>query len=85
MIEERLDRIEKKLDMLLEAQRNKIPKKKYMTAREVEELIGINHRTLLNRSNLPRWEKRFIPSLKLKGSNRKFFERKVIERLFKLA
>ncbi|HEX6982428.1 MAG TPA: hypothetical protein VF181_06685 [Balneolaceae bacterium] len=79
-----LNRIEKKIDLLLNNNRHRINEKKYITAKEVEDLIGLNHRTVLNRSNLDEQHRRYIPSVQFGGSRRKYFERKVIERIFHL-
>jgi len=79
-----LHRIEAKIDLLLDAIRATPNKQKYLAAKEVAQLTGLDHRTILNRSNLAPDEPRHIPSLNF-GSRRKYFERKVIERLFKLA
>lgn len=79
-----LNRIEKKLDLLLNSKAHRINDKRYITAREVEDLTGLNHRTILNRSNLDENNARFIPSIQFGGSRRKYFERKVIERIFHL-
>lgn len=79
-----LTRIESKLDLLLKAQKSKPTDRRYLTARNVEQLTGLDHRTILNRSNLSPEDPRFIPSIRL-GSRRKYFERKVIERLFHLS
>ena len=59
-------------------------KPKYLTAQEVAQIYSINAKTLLNRSGLSRLDPRYIPSLKVKGGRRKYFERKMIERLFEL-
>jgi|GEM_PF-2566650 len=56
-------------------------KSKYLTAKEAEKEFGINYKTLLNRSILPPTSKRYIPSLRLQGGRKKYFERKVLERL----
>ena len=85
MSEKKLNRIEKKLDLLLNSNKHRINKKKYITAREVEDLTGLNHRTILNRSNLDDQNPRYIPSIQFGGSRRKYFERKVIERIFHLS
>ena len=85
MNEEKLNRIEKKLDLLLNSNKSRINEKKYITARDVEDLTGLNYRTILNRSNLDEQHHRFIPSIQLGGSRRKYFERKVIERIFHLS
>ena len=85
MSDQILKRIESKIDILLEAKRDQINKKKYITAREVESLTGLNYRTILNRSNMDRDHHLYIPSVQLGQSNRKYFERKVIERLFHLS
>lgn len=81
---ETLERIEKKLDILLNSKKHRINEKRYITAKEVEDLTGLNHRTILNRSNLDDQNARFIPSIQFGGSRRKYFERKVIERIFHL-
>ncbi|MFH5833187.1 hypothetical protein [Halalkalibaculum sp. DA384] len=85
MEEQTLKRIEKKLDLLLNSRKHRINEKKYITAREVEDLTGLNYRTILNRSNLDEDHPRFIPSIQFGGSRRKYFERKVIERIFHLS
>ena len=85
MSDQILKRIESKIDILLEAKRDQINKKKYITAREVESLTGLNYRTILNRSNKDRDHHLYIPSVQFGQSNRKYFERKVIERLFHLS
>ena len=79
-----LDRIEDKLDLLLNAKEHKVSKQNYLTARDISELTGLNYRTILNRSNYDQEHHLFIPSVKLGKSKRKYFERKVIERLFNL-
>ena len=84
MSNETLERIESKLDLLLNSNKHRINEKRYVTAKEVEDLTGLNHRTILNRSNLDDQNPRFIPSIQFGGSRRKYFERKVIERLFRL-
>lgn len=84
MSEETLSRIENKLDLLLNSNKHRINDKRYITAREVEDLTGLNHRTILNRSNLDEENPRFIPFIQFGGSRRKYFERKVIERIFRL-
>lgn len=83
---DQLEEINKKIDMLLQFQKDKGLKanQKYLTANDVSEITGLNNRTVLNRSNLEIDDPRYIPSLRM-GSNRKYFERNVIERLFKLA
>jgi hypothetical protein len=84
MTEPILERIEKKLDLILNSNKHRINEKKYISAREVQDLTGLNHRTVLNRSNLDENHPRFIPSIQFGGSRRKYFERVVIERIFKL-
>lgn len=84
MSNERLERIESKLDLLLNSNKHRINEKRYITAKEVEDLTGLDHRTILNRSNLDNQTPRFIPSIQFGGSRRKYFERKVIERIFRL-
>ena len=85
MCQETLNRIEQKIDILLNTNRHRINEKRYITAQEVEDLTGLNHRTILNRSNMDEEHPRFIPSIQFVGSRRKYFERKVIERLFHLS
>ena len=79
----KLDVIENKLDLLLDSDLTQINQKKYLTARDVEALTGLDHRTILNRSNKERHHHLFIPSVQF-GSRRKYFERSVIERIFHL-
>ena len=57
---------------------------KYLTAKQIEVVFGIPQKTILNRSNLPDVHKRFIPSVRLRGGRKKYFERKVIERLINI-
>jgi len=85
MSEETLQRIEQKIDILLNTSRHRINEKRYITAQEVQDLTGLNQRTILNRSNMDEDHPRFIPSIQFGGSRRKYFERKVIERLFHLS
>jgi len=85
MSEETLHRIEQKIDILLNTNRHRINEKRYITAQEVQDLTGLNQRTILNRSNMDEDHPRFIPSIQFGGSRRKYFERKVIERLFHLS
>ena len=59
------------------------PTSKYLSAKRIEKEYGISAKTILNRSNLPVTNKRYIPSVHLKGGRKKYFERKVIERLIK--
>jgi hypothetical protein len=81
-MDNRLDSIDAKLDAIMHKLDARPDRQKYLTAKDVGELVGLDHRTILNRSNLDQDDPRYIPSLKLKGSRRKFFDRKVIERLF---
>ena len=80
-ITERFDRLDAKLDTLIRLLDAKPDCKRYLTAKEVGKLTGLDARTILNRSNLPADHPRYIPSLRF-GSRRKFFDRRVIERLF---
>ncbi|MCH2449829.1 MAG: hypothetical protein MK198_06740 [Gracilimonas sp.] len=57
-------------------------KTRFITAQQAERIYGVNSKTLLNRSGLPASDVRYIPSLKLKGGRRKYFERKLLDRLF---
>lgn len=84
MEETALERIENKLDLLLNSNAHRINTKKYISAKEVQDLTGLDHRTILNRSNLKENNPRFIPSIQFGGSRRKYFERTVIERIFRL-
>lgn len=76
-----LRRIEAKLDALLDRLETRPDSQRYLSARQVGEYTGLDHRTILNRSNLPKDDPRYIPSLRF-GSRRKYFDRSVIERLF---
>jgi len=80
---QQLDIIENKLDKLLDSELVQLNSKKYLTAKEVEALTGLDHRTILNRSNKDRHHHLYIPSVQF-NSRRKYFERKVIERIFHL-
>jgi len=84
MSKEILKRIEEKIDFLLEAREYKVNEQKYITARDVAGLTGLNYRTILNRSNLDQSHHLYIPSVQMGNSQRKYFERKVIRRLFNL-
>ncbi len=84
MSENRLERIEQKLDLLLNTNSHRINNKRYLTAKDVQDLTGLDNRTILNRSNLDEGHPRFIPSIQFGGSRRKYFEKKVIERIFRL-
>ena len=77
---DKINTIDSKLDIVLNVLQGKPNGTKYMTAQQIEQEFGIDQRTILNRSNLSHYDKRFIPSLTMKG-RRKYFERKVIERL----
>ena len=57
--------------------------KRYLNAEEAGEILELSRKTILNRSNLPEDDDRYIPSLTVSGSNRKRFDREVIERLMK--
>lgn len=75
--------LEAKLDFVLSSMHVKPDKSKYMTAQDIQNEFGIAQRTILNRSNLLPTDKNYIPSFRA-GARRKYFERKVIERLFTL-
>jgi len=78
---ETIANLESKIEFLLHAYHSKPNNTRYITAQEIEADFGIDQRTILNRSNLPPAHKQFIPCLRV-GGRRKYFERKVIERLF---
>ena len=77
---EKTTSIENKLDLVLSVLKGGPNNSKYLTAQQIEQEFGIDQRTILNRSNLSQRDNRFIPSLRLQG-RRKYFERKVIERI----
>ena len=79
---EKISALENKIDCVLNAIQHKPDRARYLTAQDIENEFGIDQRTILNRSNLPSNEKRFIPSLRMKG-RRKYFERTVVDRLLK--
>ncbi|WP_440999833.1 hypothetical protein [Fodinibius sp. SL11] len=78
---ETIANLESKIEFLLRAYQSKPDKSRYITAQDIEADFGIDQRTVLNRSNLPPAHKQFIPCLRV-GGRRKYFDRKVIERLF---
>jgi hypothetical protein len=81
---DKLSKLENKIDFVVSALQNRRDSSKYLTAQDIEWEYGIDQRTILNRSNLHPSNKRFIPSLKINGKGRrKYFERKVIDRLLK--
>jgi hypothetical protein len=80
----KLEEINAKLDTIIRRLDAKPSEQKYLTAKDVGRMTGLDHRTILNRSNLDPDHPRYIPSLRF-GSRRKYFERKVIERMFKVA
>lgn len=55
---------------------------KFITAQTAEMIYGVKAKTLLNRSGLDATDLRYIPSLNLTGGRRKYFERKLLDRLF---
>jgi hypothetical protein len=57
--------------------------RRYIGAKEAGEILGVEGKTVLNRSNFPEDHDRYIPSLTVPGSDRKRFDREVIERLMK--
>jgi len=57
-------------------------KPKYITAQKIEEVFGVKAKTILNRSNLQPTERTYIPSVRFEGSRRKYFNTKMIGRLF---
>lgn len=58
---------------------------RYIGAEEAGNVLGLKAKTVLNRSNLPEDNDRHIPSLSVAGSNRKRFDRRVIERLMEVS
>jgi len=80
----RITSLEDKLDFVVSALQRKRDTSKYLTAQDIEAEFGIDQRTVLNRSNLHPSSPGFIPSMKISGKGRrKYFERKVIDRLLK--
>lgn len=77
----KLQRIERKVDAIFHLLKSPNDSSRYMTARQTGDYTGLNHRTILNRSNLSVDDPRYIPSLRF-GSRRKYFDRRVIDRLF---
>ena len=76
-----LELIHKKLDAILAHLNISTLPAKFMTAKQVESHYGISAKTLLNRSKLPQDHKRYIPALCLKGGRKKYFEKKVLDRI----
>ena len=58
-----------------------VTEQKYLSAKDVESEFGIPSKTVLNRSNLPSSNPRYLPFVRFKGGRKKYFERKVLERL----
>ncbi|PKD43692.1 hypothetical protein [Rhodohalobacter barkolensis] len=80
----KISNLEDKLDFVVSALQRKRDTSKYLTAQDIEAEYGIDQRTVLNRSNLHPSSPGFIPSMKISGKGRrKYFERKVIDRLLK--
>ena len=80
----RITSLENKLDFVVSALQRNRDTSKYLTAQDIEAEYGIDQRTVLNRSNLHPKASGFIPSMKISGKGRrKYFERKVIDRLLK--
>jgi len=80
----RITSLEDKLDFVVSALQRNRDTSKYLTAQDIEAEYGIDQRTVLNRSNLHPKASGFIPSMKISGKGRrKYFERKVIDRLLK--
>ncbi len=80
---EQFDVLDAKLNAILHALEARPDPQRYLSAKDVGRMVGLDPRTILNRSNLPPGDPRFIPSLRL-GTKRKYFERKTIDRLFRL-
>jgi hypothetical protein len=78
---EQFDQLNAKLDAILHALDARPDRQRYLGAKDVGRMVGLEATTILNRSNLAESDPRFIPSLRF-GSRRKFFDRRVIERLF---
>ncbi|MEM8556300.1 MAG: hypothetical protein AAGG50_00505 [Bacteroidota bacterium] len=79
----RIERLEDKLDTIITTIQATPDQQKYLNAKEVGRMVGLDARTILNRSNLEPDAPRYIPSLSF-GSKRKYFDRRVIERLFRV-
>lgn len=58
-------------------------KSKYITAQQAASIYGVSAKSILNRSLLPTSDPKCIPFLKF-GGRRKYFERKVIDRMFQI-
>ena len=76
-----LELINKKLDAILAHLHISTQPAKFMTVKQAETQYGISAKTLLNRSNLPHNHKRYVPALCLKGGRKKYFEKKVLDRI----
>ena len=83
-ISDRLAAIDAKLDALLSQGDVRPDSQRYLTAKDVGRMTGLDPRTILNRSNLGQEEALYIPSLRF-GGKRKYFDRRVIERLFRVS
>ena len=69
------------IEVLIKKMPGNLKPSKYLTAKQAEKEFKINSKTLLIRSTLPPNNLRYIPAVKLKGGRKKYFERKVLERL----
>ncbi len=82
-LDSRLADLSVKLDAVLSRLNAAPDPKAYLSAKDVGALVGLDARTILNRSNLPSEDARYIPSLRF-GSKRKYFDRRVVVRLFRV-
>lgn len=80
---DRLDQFDAKLNTVLDRLGAAPNPQAYLTAKDVGRLVGLDARTILNRSNLDTDDARYIPSLRF-GSKRKYFDRRVVVRLFRV-
>lgn len=61
MNQDALNEINSKLDLILDSLQAPKDTQRYLSARDVAGLTGLDPRTILNRSNLPRDHARYIP------------------------
>lgn len=82
-LSDRLDQLDAKLNTVLDRLGAAPSPQDYLTAKDVGRLVGLDARTILNRSSLDPDDARYIPSLRF-GTRRKYFHRRVVVRLFRV-
>ena len=79
-----IERLEGKLDAIITKIEAVPDDRKALSAKEVGRMVGLDARTILNWSTLAPDAPRFIPSMSFGSKRRKYFDRRVVERLFRV-